>query len=82
MLHSSFITSAAVPYRAAGEADSFYSGQQVRFSVAPVLENTQIGTEGKQQNQSDDVARQAIDALLAGNDHIDAAASAKTKLEG
>ncbi|HET6934483.1 MAG TPA: SDR family NAD(P)-dependent oxidoreductase [Candidatus Angelobacter sp.] len=46
------------------------------------MENTQMGTEGKKQNQPDDVARQAIDALLAGKDHIYAATSAKTKLEG
>lgn len=46
------------------------------------MENTQIGTEGKKQNQPDDVERQAIDAPLASNDHIYAATSAKTKLEG
>jgi hypothetical protein len=32
MLHSSFITAAAFPYGAAGEADSFFSEQQVAIN--------------------------------------------------
>lgn len=46
------------------------------------MDNTQVGTEGKKQNQPDDVARQGIDALLAGKDHIYGATSTKTKMEG
>lgn len=46
------------------------------------MDNTKVGTEGKKQNQPDDVARQGIDALMAGKDHIYGASSAKTKMEG
>lgn len=45
------------------------------------MDNIQVGTEGKKQSQPDDVARQGIDALLAGKDHV-YAASAKTKMQG
>lgn len=45
------------------------------------MDNTQVGQEGKSESQPDDVARQGIDALLAGKDHV-YAASMKTKLEG
>jgi short-subunit dehydrogenase len=45
------------------------------------MDNTQIGSEGKSESQPDDVARQGIEALLAGKDHV-YAASGKTKAEG
>lgn len=45
------------------------------------MDNTQVGSEGKSESQPDDVARQGIEALLAGKDHI-YAASMKTKTEG
>jgi short-subunit dehydrogenase len=45
------------------------------------MDNTQVGREGKSESQPDDVARQGVDALLAGEDHV-YAASVKTKLEG
>lgn len=45
------------------------------------MDNTEVGSEGKTESQPDDVARQGIDALLAGKDHV-YAASVKTKLEG
>ena len=44
-------------------------------------DNTEVGSKGKSESQPDDVARQGIDALLAGKDHV-YAASAKTKTEG
>jgi short-subunit dehydrogenase len=45
------------------------------------MDNTKVGSEGKSESQPQDVARQGIEALLAGKDHV-YAASAKTKLEG
>jgi short-subunit dehydrogenase len=45
------------------------------------MDNTQVGQEGKSESQPDAVARQGLDALFAGKDHV-YAASAKTKLEG
>jgi uncharacterized protein len=45
------------------------------------MDNTEVGSEGKNESQPDDVARQGIEALLAGNDHV-YAASVKTKVEG
>lgn len=45
------------------------------------MDNTQVGSEGKSESQPGDVARQGIDALLAGKNHVYAAA-AKTKMEG
>ncbi|MGC2298296.1 MAG: SDR family NAD(P)-dependent oxidoreductase [Acidobacteriaceae bacterium] len=45
------------------------------------MDNTQVGSEGKSESQPEDVARQGIDALLAGKDHV-YAASMKTKTEG
>jgi short-subunit dehydrogenase len=45
------------------------------------MDDTQVGQEGKHESQPDDVARQGIDALLAGKDHV-YSASVKTKLEG
>lgn len=45
------------------------------------MDNTQVGRDGKSESQPDDVARQGLDALFAGKDHV-YAASAKTKLEG
>lgn len=44
-------------------------------------DHTEVGAEGKSESQPDDVARQGIEALMAGKDHV-YAASAKTKLEG
>ncbi len=45
------------------------------------MDNTKTGTEGKHESQPEDVARQGIDALFAGKDHV-YAASVKTKMEG
>jgi short-subunit dehydrogenase len=45
------------------------------------MDNTQVGSEGKRESAPEDVARQGIEALLAGKDHV-YAASVKTKLEG
>jgi uncharacterized protein len=45
------------------------------------MDNTQVGTEGKHESQPEDVARQGIEALLAGKDHV-YSASMKTKVEG
>ncbi len=45
------------------------------------MDNTEVGSEGKNESQPDDVARQGIEALLSGKDHV-YAASAKTKVEG
>lgn len=45
------------------------------------LDDTQVGSEGKKESSPDDVAKQGIEALLAGKDHV-YAASWKTKVEG
>lgn len=45
------------------------------------MDNTQTGTEGKHESQPEDVAREGLDALFAGKDHV-YAASMKTKMEG
>lgn len=45
------------------------------------MDNTQVGSEGKSESHPDDVARQGIEALLAGKDHV-YSASMKTKMEG
>lgn len=45
------------------------------------MDDTQVGKEGKHESEPDDVARQGIDALLAGKDHV-YSASMKTKIEG
>jgi short-subunit dehydrogenase len=45
------------------------------------MDDTQTGTEGKHESQPEDVARQGLDALFAGKDHV-YAASLKTKMEG
>jgi uncharacterized protein len=45
------------------------------------MDDTEVGREGKSESQPEDVARQGIEALLAGDDHV-YAASIKTKLEG
>jgi short-subunit dehydrogenase len=45
------------------------------------MDNTQVGQEGKSESQPDVAARQGLDALFAGKDHV-YAASVKTKLEG
>ncbi len=45
------------------------------------MDDTEVGSKGKSESQPDDVDRQGIDALLAGDDHV-YAASMKTKLEG
>ena len=45
------------------------------------MDNTEVGSEGKTESQPEDVARQGIEALLAGEDHV-YAASFKTKVEG
>src|SRR4030088_574312 len=34
------------------------------------MDNTQVGSEGKSESQPDDVARQGIEALFAGKDHV------------
>jgi short-subunit dehydrogenase len=45
------------------------------------MDNTQVGSEGKKESKPEEVAKQGIDALLKGHDHV-YAASMKTKLEG
>lgn len=45
------------------------------------MDDTQVGQDGKKESSPDDVARQGIDALFAGKDHV-YAASLKTKIEG
>jgi short-subunit dehydrogenase len=45
------------------------------------MDDTQVGSEGKKESTPQEVAKQGIDALLAGNDHV-YAASMKTKIEG
>lgn len=45
------------------------------------MDETQVGSEGKHDSKPEDVARQGIEALMAGKDHV-YAASWKTKAEG
>ena len=45
------------------------------------MADTKVGTEGKSESQPKDVAKQGLDALFAGKDHV-YAASLKTKVEG
>ncbi|HEY4354630.1 MAG TPA: SDR family NAD(P)-dependent oxidoreductase [Acidobacteriaceae bacterium] len=45
------------------------------------MDDTKVGQEGKEESKPQDVARQGIDALMDGTDHV-YAASWKTKLEG
>jgi short-subunit dehydrogenase len=45
------------------------------------MDDTQVGTDGKKESNPADVAREGLDALFDGKDHI-YAASLKTKIEG
>jgi hypothetical protein len=45
------------------------------------MDDTKVGREGKKESDPGDVARQGIDALFDGKDHV-YAASLKTKIEG
>ena len=45
------------------------------------MDDTEVGQKGKSESQPRDVAKQGIEALLSGDDHV-YAASMKTKLEG
>ena len=45
------------------------------------MSNTQVGTEGKKQSQPYDVAKEGIDALFDGKEHV-YSASMQTKLQG
>jgi len=45
------------------------------------MENTEVGSTGKYQNDPAEVARQGYEALMAGKDHI-YASSLKTKVQG
>jgi short-subunit dehydrogenase len=45
------------------------------------MDNTQVGSEGKKESTPEEVAKQGIEALMAGKDHV-YAASVKTKVEG
>ncbi|HEX3893987.1 MAG TPA: SDR family NAD(P)-dependent oxidoreductase [Terracidiphilus sp.] len=45
------------------------------------MDGTQVGSEGKKQSAPDDVAKDGLDALFAGKDHV-YSHSAETKLEG
>jgi short-subunit dehydrogenase len=45
------------------------------------MDDTDVGQKGKEESQPEDVAKQGIDALLAGKEHV-YAASFKTKMEG
>jgi len=45
------------------------------------MDDTKVGSEGKSESQPEDVAKQGLEALFAGKDHV-YAASTTTKLEG
>ena len=45
------------------------------------MDDTEVGSKGKSDSQPDEVAKQGLDALFSGTDHV-YAASTKTKLEG
>ena len=45
------------------------------------MDNTQVGTEGKHQSQPEDVAREGLEALFSGKDHV-YSSSLQTKIEG
>lgn len=45
------------------------------------MEDTKVGSEGKKDSNPDDVARQGIEALMDGKDHV-YSASIKIKVEG
>jgi short-subunit dehydrogenase len=45
------------------------------------MDDTEVGQKGKSESQPKEVAKQGIDALMDGRDHV-YAASGKTKLEG
>ncbi len=45
------------------------------------MDNTQVGQDGKKESEPEDVARQGLDALFDGKEHV-YAASLKTKIEG
>jgi len=45
------------------------------------MDNTEVGSKGKEESQTPAVARPALDPMFAGDDHV-YAASAKTKMEG
>jgi hypothetical protein len=45
------------------------------------MDHKEVGSEGKNESQPEDVARQRIEALLSGQDHV-YAASTKTKMVG
>jgi len=45
------------------------------------MDNTRVGSEGKLDSAPENVARQGINALMAGRDHV-YSASAKVKIEG
>jgi short-subunit dehydrogenase len=45
------------------------------------MDDTHVGTEGLHESEPDDVAKQGIEALFAGKDHV-YTASLKTKMEG
>jgi short-subunit dehydrogenase len=45
------------------------------------MDNTRVGSEGKSESEPNEVAKQGVDALLAGKDHV-YSASMKTKVEG
>ena len=45
------------------------------------MDNTEVGSKGKLSASAEEVAKQGIEALLAGKDHV-YAGSVKTKLEG
>jgi uncharacterized protein len=45
------------------------------------MDDTKVGTEGKKDSRPEDVARQGIDALIAGRDHV-YLASMKSKVRG
>ena len=45
------------------------------------MDDTDVGQKGKSESEPDEVAKQGIEALLAGKDHV-YAASFKTKMEG
>jgi short-subunit dehydrogenase len=45
------------------------------------MDNTEVGTKGKETNQPEEVARQGFEAMMAGKDQV-YASSLKTKIQG
>jgi hypothetical protein len=46
------------------------------------MDNTKVGGEGKSESSPQDVARQGIDALLDGKDHVYASLNTNNAIPG